>query len=187
MDTVDTVLDHTETQMKKTMGVLQDELSTLRTGRASVGILDGVTVEVYGSPMPLNQVANIAAPEPTMLTVKPYDKSNIPDIEKALHRSNLGLNPSSDGELIRLPIPPLNEERRKMLVKRVGEMVEEAKTALRNIRRDGNSAIKELEKDKKISEDQMKVSLDESQKLTDDMMGKIADRQKAKETELMSI
>src|ERR1044071_3814503 len=137
------------------------KLTAVRTGRASVNLLDNVTVEYYGATMPLNQVATIHAPEPTMLTVAPFDPTQLASIEKALRASDLGVNPSNDGKLIRVPIPPLTEERRKQMVKVVHEVAEEHRTAIRNVRRDANDHLKRLLKDKTISEDAEKDGLDQ--------------------------
>ncbi|MFY9557646.1 MAG: ribosome recycling factor [Blastocatellia bacterium] len=163
------------------------KLSTVRTGRASVSILDGVTVEYYGTEMPLNQVATIHAPEPTMLTVQPFDPTQLANIEKAIRASELGLNPSNDGKLVRVPIPPLTEERRRQMVKVVHEMAEEHRTAVRNVRRDANDHIKKMLKDKTISEDAEKDGLDQIQKLTDQHITRINELSEHKEKEVMTV
>lgn len=161
---------------------LQKEFQGLRTGRASASMLDPVTVDVYGSMMPLNQVGTVSVPEPRLLTVQVWDKSVMKNVEKAIRDAGLGLNPQSDGGLIRVPIPELNEERRKELGKVAGKYAEDARVAVRNVRRDGLDATKKLEKDKQISEDEQKRHADEIQKLTDECIGKIdkilADKQK---------
>src|SRR5512138_2144893 len=149
------------------------KLATVRTGRASVSLLDNVNVEYYGTEMPLNQVATIHAPESTLVTVQPFDPTQLGNIEKAIRASELGLNPSNDGKLIRVPIPPLTEERRRQMVKVVHEIAEEHRTAIRNIRRDGNDHLKKMLKDKTLSEDDEKKALDEIQKLTDDFIKKL--------------
>lgn len=177
----------TKTRMEKVIEDFRHKLSTVRTGRASTSLLDNITVEYYGSPMPLNQVATIHAPEASMLTVAPFDPSLINDIEKALRASELGVNPSNDGKLIRIPIPPLTEERRKQMVKVVHEMAEDHKTAIRNIRRDSNDKLKKTLKDKVISEDEEKGGLDEVQKLTDQHVTKVAELSKHKEDEIMKV
>ena len=143
-------------KMEKTISVLKNELSTLKAGRANPTILDRITVDYYGSPTPLNQLANIAAPEPRVLTISPWDPKEITNIEKAIQKSDLGINPSNDGKIIRLVIPQLTEERRKELVKVVKKLGEEAKIAIRNIRRDANDQLKKLKKDGKITEDELK-------------------------------
>ena len=163
------------------------KLQSVRTGRASVSLVDNVTVEYYGTEMPLNQVANIHAPEPTMLTVQPFDPTQLANIEKAIRASELGLNPSNDGKLIRVPIPPLTEERRKQMVKIVHEIAEEHRTAIRNVRRDGNDHLKKLLKDKTISEDAEKDGLDQIQKLTDQHITRINELSEHKEKEVMTV
>jgi ribosome recycling factor len=163
------------------------KLAAVRTGRASVNLLDGITVEYYGTEMPLNQVATIHAPEPTMLTVQPFDPTQIANIEKTIRASELGLNPSNDGKLIRVPIPPLTEERRKQMVKVVHEVAEEHRTAIRNVRRDANDHLKKMLKDKTISEDSEKDGLDQVQKLTDQHIDKINDVAGHKEKEVMTV
>ena len=163
------------------------KLATVRTGRASVSLLDNINVEYYGTEMPLNQVATIHAPEPTMLTVQPFDPTQLGNIEKAIRASELGLNPANDGKLIRVPIPPLTEERRKQMVKIVHEIAEEHRTAIRNVRRDANDHIKKLLKDKTISEDVEKDGLDQIQKLTDQHITRINELSEHKEKEVMTV
>jgi ribosome recycling factor len=163
------------------------KLSTVRTGRASVSLLDGVSVEYYGTEMPLSQVATIHAPESTMLTVQPFDATQLANIEKVIRASELGLNPSNDGKLIRVPIPPLTEERRKQMVKIVHEVAEEHRTAVRNVRRDANDHLKKMLKDKTISEDVEKDGLDQVQKLTDQHITKINELSEHKEKEVMTV
>lgn len=163
------------------------KLTTVRTGRASVSLLDNVTVEYYGSEMPLNQVATIHAPEPTMVTVQPFDPTQLANIEKAIRASELGLNPSNDGKLIRVPIPPLTEERRRQMVKVVHEIAEEHRTAIRNVRRDANDHLKKMLRDKTISEDAEKDGLDQIQKLTDQHIARINELSEHKEKEVMTV
>jgi ribosome recycling factor len=163
------------------------KLAGVRTGRASVSLLDNVTVEYYGSEMPLNQVSTIHAPEPTMLTVQPFDPTQLGVIEKAIRASELGLNPSNDGKLIRVPIPPLTEERRRQMVKVVHEVAEEHRTAIRNVRRDANDHLKRMLKEKSISEDSEKDGLDQIQKLTDQHITKINEASEHKEKEVMTV
>ena len=165
----------------------KNKLATVRTGRASLAIFSGVTVDYYGTPTPLNQVAKMSIPEPTLVVAQPFDPSILQAIEKAIQTADLGLNPSNDGKVIRIPIPPLTEERRKQFVKKVRSMGEDSKTAIRQIRRDANEEIKALEKESGISEDDAHRSLDEIQKLTDKYTGAIDDLCKNKETELMEI
>ena len=160
---------------------------SVRTGRASVNLFDNVSVEYYGTDMPLNQVANLHAPEPTMLTVQPFDPTQLGNIEKAIRASELGLNPSNDGKLIRVPIPPLTEERRKQMVKVVHEIAEEHRTAIRNVRRDANEHLKKMLKDKTISEDAEKDGLDQIQKLTDQHIARINEVSEHKEKEVMTV
>jgi len=174
-------------RMDKAVSDLQHEMAAIRTGRASLGLLDHIRVDYYGSPTPLNQVANLHVPEPSLITIQPWDISQIGPIEKAIRVSDLGLNPNNDGKIIRLPIPPLTEERRKELVKKLHAAAEHHRVSVRNIRRDGNEAIKKLSKDKKITEDEDKKAHDEIQKLTDGYMGKIDAAAKNKEKEILDI
>ncbi|HWX92264.1 MAG TPA: ribosome recycling factor [Terriglobales bacterium] len=176
-----------KTRMEKAVEDFRKEMAAIRTGRASVHMLDSVTVEYYGSQMPLNQIATVHAPEPQMITVQPFDPSSLTEIEKAIRTADLGLNPMNDGKLVRVPVPVLTEERRRDLVKHLHKVLEDHKTAVRNIRRDGNDAIKKAMKDKKITEDEEKRALDEIQKLTDDEIKKMEDMSKAKEKEVMEI
>jgi ribosome recycling factor len=163
------------------------KLASVRTGRASVSLLDNVVVEYYGTEMPLNQVATIHAPEPTLLTVQPFDPTQLGAIEKTIRASDLGLNPANDGKLIRVPIPPLTEERRKQMAKLVHEVAEEHRTAIRNVRRDANDHLKKMLKDKEISEDDEKKALDQIQKLTDQHITSISEIAEHKEKEIMTV
>lgn len=174
-------------RMDKTIEDLGHELSAIRTGRASVAILDPVRVDYYGTPSPLSQVANLSVPEPSMLMVQPWDVSQIGAIEKAIMTSNLGLTPANDGKVIRLPIPPLNEERRKELVKQLHNVIEQHRIAARNVRRDANEVAKKLLKDKEISEDEQHKNHDDIQKLTDETIVKIDSIGEAKEKEVLEI
>jgi ribosome recycling factor len=174
-------------RMDKAMTDLQHEMATIRTGRATLGILDHIRVDYYGTPTPLNQLANLHVPEPSLITIQPWDVSQIGPIEKAIRVSDLGLNPANDGKLIRLPIPALTEERRKELVKRLHGTAEHHRVSVRNIRRDGNENVKKLMKDKKITEDDEKRTLEEIQKLTDAYMAKVDQAAKAKEKDIMEI
>src|SRR6516162_2257260 len=174
-------------RMDKALADLQHEMAGIRTGRASLGLLDHIRVDYYGTPTPLNQVANLHVPEPSLITIQPWDVSQIGPIEKAIRASDLGLNPANDGKMIRLPIPPLTEERRKELVKKLHAAAEHHRVSVRNVRRDGNEAVKKLAKDKKITEDDDKKAHDEIQKLTDLYMGKIDTAAKTKEKEILEI
>ena len=176
-----------KTRMDKAVDDFRRELAATRTGRASVHMVDGVKVDAYGSQMPLNQVAQIHAPEAQLITIAPFDPSLLGEIEKALRNSDLGMNPMNDGKLIRISVPPLTEERRKDMVKHLHKVLEEHRTAIRNIRRDGNDAVKKSGKDKKISEDDERRALDEVQKLTDDEIKKIEEMCKAKEKEVLTV
>jgi len=175
------------TRMEKAVEDFRKELAAIRTGRASVHMLDSVSVDYYGTAMPLNQIAQVHAPEAQLLTVQPFDPSSLATIEKAIRAADLGLNPMNDGKLIRVPVPPLTEERRRDLVKHLHKVLEDHRTAVRNIRRDGNELIKKSLKDKKIAEDDERRSLDEIQKLTDDEIKKMEDMAKAKEKEILEI
>ena len=163
------------------------KMGAIRTGRAAVSILDTVLVDYYGTPTPLNQMASVHAPEPQMLTVQPWDQTQISAIEKAIRAADLGLNPSNDGKLVRVPIPALTEERRRQLVKQMQQLAEDHRTASRNVRRDGNDRLKKMLKDKQISEDAERDALAEIQKLTDTYIGKIDELTKTKEHEIMSV
>lgn len=176
-----------KSRMDKSVDDFRNSLASARTGRASVHMLDGVKVMAYGSEMPLNQVAQVHAPEAQLLTVQPFDPSILPDIEKAIRVGDAGFNPQNDGKIIRIPVPPLTEERRKEMVKHLHKVLEDHRTAVRNIRRDGNDHIKKAMKDKTISEDEEKRSLDEIQKLTDDEIKKMEEMCKNKEKEVMTI
>lgn len=174
-------------RMGKTVEDLRHELASIRTGRASVSILDPVRVDYYGSPLPLNQVANLSTPEPSLIMVQPWDVSQIGAIEKAIMRSNLGLTPANNGAVIRLPIPPLTEERRKDLVKQLHRIVEQHRVAARNVRRDANEIAKKMLKGKKISEDEQHRNHDEIQKLTDSFIKEIEAVGAGKEKEILEI
>lgn len=175
------------TRMGKAAGDLQHELASVRTGRASTALLDHLKIDYYGAPTPLNQVATLGVPEPSLLTVQPWDMGLLAAIEKAIRSSDLGLNPVNDGKLLRVPIPALTEERRKDLVKHIHTVLEKHRLTVRNIRRDSNEALKKLLKDKVISEDDEHKGIDEIQKLTDEFIGKIDAQGKAKEQELLEM
>jgi ribosome recycling factor len=186
-DAVKKLLEETGPRMDKAVDDLRHRLASVRTGRASASLLDSVMVLYYGTPTPLNQMASVHAPEPQMITVQPWDTSQLGVIEKAITAANLGVNPSNDGKIIRVPVPALNEERRKQLARQVHEYAEEHRTAIRNIRRDANDKLKKLLKDKAISEDNERDGLDEVQKLTNQHIAKIDDLSKHKEQELMTV
>jgi ribosome recycling factor len=176
-----------KTRMDKAVDDFRKAMAAKRTGRASVHMLDSVTVDFYGSQMPLNQIAQVHASEAQLLTVQPFDPTSLGAIEKAIRTAELGLNPMNDGKIIRVPVPPLTEERRKDMVKHLKKVLEEHRTAVRNIRRDGNDAIKKAMKDKKITEDDEKRAMDEIQKLTDDEIRKMEEMNRGKEKEVMEI
>lgn len=184
---VSDILKETESRMEKSVKSLEKDYVGIRTGRANPAILDSVLVEAYGSSMPINQVATVSCPEPRLIMVQPFDKNNLSAIEKAIQKADLSLNPSSDGNVIRIQIPELTEERRKELVKYAKQKAEEAKVAVRNIRRDSNDLIKELEKGKEISEDDSKREQDTVQKITDTYIEKLSDLAANKEKEILSI
>ena len=181
------ILGNTKEHMEKTVGVFVDELSKMRTGRANTGVLDSVTVEYYGNRVPISQVATLGVPEPRLITVKPFEARIIADIEKAIMASGLGLTPSNDGKLIRIPIPQLNEERRKDLVKQVKKHAEEAKVAIRNLRRDANDALKKKQKASEISEDDLRKFEKQVQDLTDQTVQKIDKIGADKEKDLLQV
>jgi ribosome recycling factor len=185
MNTVKEVEANTKTRMEKTVTDLQHAMAAVRTGRASLGLLDAVRVDYYGTPTPLNQVATMHIPEPSLITAQPWDVSQIGAIEKAIRSSDLGLNPSNDGKIVRIPIPPLTEERRKDLVKHLHHVTEEHRVSLRNVRRDANDHLKKLLKDKLISEDEERRALDEVQKMTDGYIKKVDELSKSKEKEIL--
>jgi ribosome recycling factor len=180
---------HTETEqrMQKVIESLKKDLSRIRTGRATPALLDGLTVDYYGSPVPVNQVANISIPDARMVVIQPWEKSMISAVEKAIQTSDLGLNPQNDGNLIRLPIPPLSEERRKDIYKNCKKIGEESKIAIRNVRRDSNEKLKKEEKEKVITQDEEKKGLDEIQKTTDRFVKNIDDLLVQKEKEVMEV
>ncbi len=182
----DEVLSDAKRKMEKVLEVMARDLSRIRTGRASVALLEGIKVDAYGTSMPLTQVASLAAPEARLLTVQPWDLSLLADVEKALLKSDLGLTPVNDGKVLRLPIPALTTERRKDLVKMVKKMGEEAKVALRNIRREANEDLKEMKKEKMLSEDEAHRAQEEVQKVTDEFIKKVDAQAAEKEKEIMS-
>lgn len=187
MNTVKDIEAAARQRMEKALTDLQNAMATIRTGRASVHLLDNVRVDYHGTPTPINQVGNLHVPEPGMITVQPWDVSQIAPIEKAIRAADLGVNPSNDGKLIRIPVPPLTEDRRKELAKKLHGVAEDHRVALRNIRRDSNDHVKKLTKDKTISEDEDRRAHDEMQKLTDGYMQKLDQSAKGKEKELLEL
>jgi ribosome recycling factor len=181
------VFKETKPRMEGAVDDFRRKMASIRTGRAAVSILDTVMVDYYGTPTPLAQMASVHAPEPQMLTVQPWDQTQLGAVEKAIRASDLGLNPSNDGKLVRVPIPPLTEERRKQLAKQVHDLAEDHRTAIRNVRRDGNDRLKKMLKDKLISEDAERDALDEIQKLTNSYISKIDELAKSKEQEIMNV
>jgi len=185
MDPVDQIFDETENHMKTSIQLIEEELSGVRTGKASSALLDSIKVDYYGSMVPLKQVANIAVPDTKLITIQPWEKPLVGEIVKAIQSSSLGLNPQSDGNFIRIPLPPLTEERRQELVKTVKHMVEESKIAVRNIRRDSNDKLKKLEKDHGISEDEYHRYHKEIQDLTDRSIAELDTVAEKKEKEIL--
>ncbi len=184
---LDKLYKSTHERMHKTLEAMRKEFATIRTGKASPHLLDTIVVDAYGSQMPLNQLATVSAPEPRLLVVQAFDKGTVGNISKSIQAADLGLNPQVDGHIIRIPIPALNEERRKQLVKQCKNIAEEGRVAVRNIRRDANDEAKKLEQDKEVSEDQYHDALDEIQKLTDEHTKKIDDLLAHKEQEVMEV
>ncbi|MCH4178453.1 MAG: ribosome recycling factor [Megasphaera sp.] len=184
---VETLLDQHEAKMDKTIESLKKDLASIRTGRASTTLLDRISVDYYGTPTPVKQVANVSAPEPRLITIVPWERKMLAIIEKAILKSDLGLNPNNDGTMLRLEIPQLTEERRKELSKKVGKDAEEAKVAIRNIRRDVNEAIKKMEKKKEITEDDSKEAQENIQKLTDKKIKAVDEIKAKKEKEVMEV
>lgn len=184
---IDDILQDVEDRMQKSIKSLQKEFSTIRTGRANPAMFEGLKVVVYGTEMPMNQVATISVPEPRLVVIQPWDKSNLGEVEKAILKSDLSVNPSNDGNLIRIQIPELTEERRKEYVKLAKGKAEDCKVAIRNVRRDGNDMIKSLEKDKEISEDDSKAAQDRIQKLTDKYVDETQKLTDNKEKEILNI
>ena len=176
-----------EEKMKKTIAVLESDYATIRAGRANPHVLDKIMVDYYGTPTPIGQLASVATPDSRTITIQPWDRGAFSGVEKAILKSDLGLTPINDGKIIRISIPPLTEDRRKELVKVARKYGEEAKVAVRNIRRDGNDQLKKLEKDKTISEDDLKKATDEMQKLTDKYVARVDERGQGKEKEIMEL
>lgn len=181
------LFQQTELKMKGGVDHFHDDLKHLRTGRASLAMLDGVTVDYYGTPTPISQVAKLSIPEATVILAQPYDSSLVPVIEKAIMQANIGLNPASDGKVVRLPIPPLTEERRKEIVKRAHDLAETARNAVRHARREGNDQLKLMEKEKEIGQDDERRGMEEHQRLHDHYIGEINQALEAKEQDLMTV
>ena len=184
---IETILLDAEDRMEKAMSALEREFAKLRTGRASTSLVDGIKADYYGTPTPISQMASVAVPDSRTITIQPWDKGGIAVVEKAILKSDLGLTPVNDGKIIRISIPPLTEERRKELVKVSRKYGEEAKVAVRNVRRDANDSLKKLEKDKTITEDEQKKAEADVQKLTDKFVGEVDKKCAAKEKEIMEI
>src|SRR5262245_13700725 len=182
-----TVIKDLETRMQAAVDLLSREFSGVRTGRANTALLDAVRVEAYGVQSPLNQVASVSVPDPKTMVIQPWDTTQMAAIEKAILKSDLGLTPSNDGKLIRLPMPTLTEERRKQLAKTVGKLAEEARVAVRNVRRDANDRLKALAKDKSVSQDEERRGHDQIQKTTDKFVAKVDELTKKKEQEILAI
>jgi ribosome recycling factor len=184
---INEVIKETKPKMQSTIEDLKRKLGGVRTGRANITLLDNIVVDYYGTLTPLNQMASVSVPESQLLAVQPWDATQIGEIEKAINSANLGINPSNDGKMIRLPIPPLNEERRQQLAKQVHEIAEEHKIAIRNIRQSSNNDLKKMLNEKEISEDNERSGLDEVQKLTDDHVKQIDELSKKKEEEILTV
>ena len=184
---VEKIISDTKEKMTKSLQAVKRDFSSLRTGKASASLLDSIRVDYHGTIMPLNQLASVSAPEARLLIVQAWDKSVVGEIAKAIQVADLGLNPQVDGNIIRLPIPPLNEDRRKELVKHCKKIAEEGKIAIRNIRREANDSLKKAEKDKSISEDQQKKGLEKIQELTDEFIEAVDDSMDSKEAEIMEV
>ena len=184
---INAVINETRPRMESVVVDLSRKLGGVRTGRASTSLLDSIVVDYYGTMTPLNQMASVSVPEPQLLTIQPWDGSQIEAIEKAINTANLGINPSNDGKVIRLPIPPLNEERRQQLAKQVHEIAEEHRIAVRNVRQQSNNDLKKQLHDKEISEDNERIGLEEVQKLTNEFIGKIDELAKSKEQEILTV
>ncbi len=187
MDLVKEIYQREEEKMKKSLEAVSHEFASVRTGKATTALLDAIRVEYYGSMVPLNQVGTVSAPEPRLLTVQPWEKTVIPNIVKAIQKSELGLTPQSDGNIVRLPIPPLTEERRKDLVKLVHKLAEEGRVAIRNIRRDAVEHVKKIEKEKKISEDDSKKAQKHIQEITDRFVESVDKLVAGKEKEILDV
>ena len=187
MNEITEIFDNTKQRMEKSIESLIRELSSVRTGRASTGLVENINVDYYGTPTPMNQISSISIPEARLITIQPWDHSALIEIEKALLQSDLGISPSNDGEMIRINVPPLTEERRKEMVKSVGGISENTNVSIRNIRRDSLEKLRDLEKDKSISQDESKKAQQDLQKITDDFTSQVDTLKKDKEKELLKI
>lgn len=176
-----------EKSMSEAVAALKDKFKTLRTGRANLGLLDGITVSAYGTEVPINQVANLSVPEPTLIVAAPWDPKMAPEIERAIRKSDLGLNPQSDGKVVRIPIPSLTEERRRELAKKAHHMAEEARIEIRRFRHEGNDRLKKMFREKQMSEDDERRGLDETQKLTDKKIAEVDEVLEGKEKEILAV
>ena len=174
-------------RMDQSVATFQSQLAATRTGRASAHMLDAIKVDYYGTPTPVSQMAQVSTPEAQLILIQPYDPSIVKEIEKAIQASDLGFNPQTDGKIIRIPVPPMTEERRRDVVKHLNKVLEEHRTAVRNVRRDGNDALKKLAKDKKISEDEEKRAMEDVQKMTDEEIRKMEEMSRRKEVEVMQV
>ncbi len=181
------IFDDAQRRMQKAVEVLKQDLATIRTGRASPALVERITIDYYGAPTPINQLSQISVPEPRLIVIQPYERRLLTDIEKAIQRSDLGINPNNDGQVIRLAIPPLTEERRREMVKIVHKKLDEHKVAIRNIRRDAHDKLRDREKKKEISEDELKRSTERLQKLTDRFIDEMDKAGKAKELEILEV
>lgn len=184
---VDDLFGDAERRMQKAVEALKQDIASLRTGRASAALVERITVDYYGTPTPVNQVASISVPEARLLVIQPWDRKMLTDIEKAIQKSDLGINPNNDGQVIRLAIPPLNEERRRDMVKTLHKRLDEHKVAIRNIRRDAHDKLRDREKKKEVSEDELKRSTERLQKLTDRYIDEMDKVGKAKELEILEV
>ncbi|HEY3994136.1 MAG TPA: ribosome recycling factor [Ktedonobacteraceae bacterium] len=184
---VDDLFGDADRRMQKAIEALKQDLTAIRTGRASSALVDRITVDYYGTPTPISQVATVSVPEARLLVIQPWDRKQLGDIEKAIQKSDLGINPSNDGQVIRLAIPPLNEERRREMVKTVHKKLDEHKVAIRNVRRDAHDKLREREKKKEISEDELKRSTERLQKLTDRFIDEMDKIGKSKEQEILEV
>ncbi len=182
---IDEILQLTEEKMQQSVESVRRNFASLRTGQASTAILEGVMVDYYGTPTPLAQTSKLAIPDPSLIVAQPFDPTMLLEIEKSIRNADLGLNPSNDGKVIRIPIPPLTEERRKQLAKKVGQIAEEGRSSVRHVRRGSNDDLKELEKEGEAGQDEVRRALESVQKLTDDFVKKVDELGKAKEKELM--
>lgn len=187
MESAEEILFEVEEKMEKTLAVLSEQFSGIRTGKASPELVENVTVPYYGTPTRLKELANISTPEPRLIVISPYDPTSLGDIEKAILAANVGVTPMNDGRLVRVPIPELDEERRREMVKVLGRMAEEARVAVRNLRREGNDQLKKLQKAGTISEDEREKGLEDVQTLTDDHVAKIDSAQAKKEEDIMEV